>query len=31
MLLNDDTFVRSVVNLAGDCSKGPNLIGAPPD
>jgi hypothetical protein len=27
----DDAFVRGVVNLAGDCSKGPNLIRAPPN
>jgi hypothetical protein len=31
MLLNSDTFVRNVVNLASDYSEGPNLIGAPPD
>jgi hypothetical protein len=29
MLLNGNAFVR--VNLAGNCSEGPNLIGAPPD
>jgi hypothetical protein len=28
MLLNSDVFVRGVVNLASDCSKGPNLIRA---
>jgi hypothetical protein len=31
MLLNGNAFVRGVVNLAGDCSKGPNLMRAPPD
>jgi hypothetical protein len=31
MLLDDDAFVRGVVNLAGDCSEGPNLMGASPD
>jgi hypothetical protein len=31
LLGDDDAFVRGVVNLAGDCSEGPNLIGAPPD
>jgi hypothetical protein len=31
MLLNSDAFVRGVVNLAGDRSKGPNLIEAPPN
>jgi hypothetical protein len=31
MLLNSDAFVRGVMNLAGDCSEGPNLIRAPPD
>jgi hypothetical protein len=28
---SNNTFVRDVVNLAGDCLKGPNLISAPPN
>jgi hypothetical protein len=31
MLLDSDVFVRGVVNLAGDCLEGPNLIRASPD
>jgi hypothetical protein len=29
MLLNSNTFVYNVINLADDCLKGPNLIKAP--
>jgi hypothetical protein len=31
LLGGDDAFVCGVVYLAGDCSEGPNLIGAPSD
>jgi hypothetical protein len=31
MLLNNNVFVCGVMNLADDCSEGPNLIGASPD